>query len=65
MQAEYADTSEEDKKQALGTLLEQSRVAVSDAKEGHERVWRITAGYIFGNTREAPKAETEQPDPPA
>ena len=58
MKEDYTDTSEEDKKQALETLLEYGRGVVSDAKEGHEGVWHITAGYIFGKQPEAPKAET-------
>jgi len=36
MKEDYTDTSEEDKEQALETLLEYGRGTVDDAKEGHE-----------------------------
>ena len=62
MQEEYFDTSEDDKRQALETLMEYGRGAVSDATEGHEGVWHMTSGYIFGKQPEDPEAETEQPD---
>lgn len=64
LRAEHADASEEEKKRALETLLAYGRGAVSDAKEGHEGVWRVTARYLFGHPHAAPDtgAETEHPD---
>ena len=64
---DYADTSEEDKKQALETLLEQSRAAVSEVKEGYEGVWHITAGFIYATKSDdpPPAIETEQAEPAA
>jgi hypothetical protein len=67
MEEDYTDTSEEDKRQALETLMEYGRGAVSDAQEGHKELWNITAKYLFKGKSEDPKpvAETEQTDQPA
>jgi hypothetical protein len=59
------DTIDKDRKQALETLLEYGRGAVSDAKAGHEGVWSVTAEYLFGRKSTAPEAETAQPEQPA
>jgi hypothetical protein len=40
MEDQYGDTNEEDKKEALETLLEYGRGVVNDATEGPEGVWR-------------------------
>jgi len=60
----YSDMSEEDKTNALETLMEYGRGAVADANEGHEGVWRVTTGHLFGRSCKAPKkvAETEPPE---
>lgn len=64
MEEAYTDTSDEDKKQGLETLLEHARGALADADEGLEGVWRITAGYIWGSKRDAPDtvSDTVQPE---
>jgi hypothetical protein len=61
---DYSDVDKEDKEQALETLLEYGRGAVSDATEGHEEVWKILAEYIF-ETKEDTTPATEQADQPA
>jgi hypothetical protein len=60
---EYSDMDEEDKSNALETLMEYGRGAVGDAKEGHQGVWRVTARHLYGQRCKAPKkvAETDQP----
>jgi hypothetical protein len=48
MEEKYSDMSEDDKKEALESLLEYGRGAVADAEEGLEGEWRVTAGYLYG-----------------
>jgi hypothetical protein len=55
MEEDYTDTSEEDKRQALETLMEYGRGTVSDAQEGHKELWNITAKYLFKGKAEDPK----------
>lgn len=53
MEGKYSDMSDDDKKQALETLMEYGRGAVDDAKRGLEELWHVTAGYLYGKKREA------------
>jgi hypothetical protein len=55
------DADFEDRKGALETLLEYARCAVDDGKDGLEKLWDVTAGYLFGEQPEsaATSSDTE------
>jgi hypothetical protein len=56
----YADTDEDDKRQALETLLEYARGAVDDGQDGLEKIWHVTAGYLFGQQPETAATRSDK-----